>query len=198
MTSSEPEKEHTFLTPTVSPKAILSRVLSYGAIILTPFLIAWLVSSFLIGNYNIPSASMEKTLMVGDRIFATIPGAQEAKQGDIVVFKDVNNWLNSSAGEEGYLVKRVAAVGGDTISCCDVEGRVLINGQPYDEPWLVGENINFDEQVVPEGSVFLLGDNRGNSADSRYHIDEDKQFIPTSAIQGKAWLRYWPSWGSIQ
>lgn len=174
-----------------APNKKLSPIAWVLAIVL-PFIIVVGLRTALVGNYYVPSGSMETTLMTGDRIFVTYPEKDNPERGDIVVFEDKLGWLDSEyiAGK-GYLVKRVIALGGDTISA-DTEGNVLVNGEKINEPYVQGITAAFDEQTVPEGKFFAMGDNRENSADSRYHITTGNQFISVSSITGKMWLRYWP------
>lgn len=174
-----------------APNKKLSPIAWVLAIVL-PFIIVVGLRTALVGNYYVPSGSMETTLMTGDRIFVTYPEKNNPERGDIVVFEDKLNWLNSNyISEKGYLVKRVIALGGDTISA-DTEGNVVVNGKEINEPYIQGLTSAFAEQIVPEGKFFAMGDNRENSADSRYHIATDNQFISISSITGKMWLRYWP------
>ena len=161
--------------------------------ILVIFVTVFAAQTFLLGNNYIPSASMENTLQINDRIFTLKPGAQNPQRGDIIVFKDDKNWIESTSKDNDNLVKRVIGIGGDTVSCCDAEGRVTVNGEPIEEPYVLGTTSPFPTQKVPEGSVFALGDNRENSADSRFHVTPDgDQFIANTSIIGKAWVRYWP------
>ena len=98
-----------------------------------------------------------------------------------------------------YVVKRVIGIGGDRVACCDANGRVTVNGVPLDEPYAVvpeGKNrvseIDFDV-VVPEGSVWVMGDNRYSSMDSRYHQDEPgRGFVSEDEIVGRAFVLNWP------
>ena len=174
-----------------APNKKLSPIAWVLAIVL-PFIIVVGLRTALVGNYYVPSGSMETTLMTGDRIFVTYPEKNNPERGDIVVFEDKLNWLNSNyISEKGYLVKRVIALGGDTISA-DTEGNVVVNGEKINEPYIQGLTSAFAEQIVPKGKFFAMGDNRENSADSRYHIATDNQFISISSITGKMWLRYWP------
>ncbi|MEU6558549.1 signal peptidase I [Nocardia nova] len=110
--------------------------------------------------------------------------------------------------DENDLVKRVIAVGGQTVQCCDAQGRVLVDGKPLDEPYVV-HNSAFDPGNpgvsfaaggrafgpvrVPAGNLWVMGDNRANSADSRYHMtDELHGTVPVSDVRGKAVVRMWP------
>lgn len=176
-------------------KAILGFVLAFSI----PFTAITVSNELLLKNYIVPSASMETTLMTNDRIFATvIHGQWEPQRGKIVIFKDTENWLEKNDTE--YLVKRVIGLPGDTISCCTEDGKLLVNGEPYNEEYIIdGSNMAFEEQTVPEGYLFMLGDNREFSADSRYHINEGTQFIPISSVESTVAFRYWPlsSFGNI-
>jgi signal peptidase I len=174
--------------------------LAWALALVLPFIIVFGLRTALVGNYYVPSGSMETTLMTGDRILVTYSEKENPERGDIVVFADKLDWLNSEyVSGTGYLVKRVIALGGDTISA-DTEGNVLVNGKKIDEPYIQGLTSAFDEQVIPEGKFFAMGDNRENSADSRYHITTGNQFISVSSITGKMWLRYWPlnNMGSVE
>ena len=98
-----------------------------------------------------------------------------------------------------YVVKRVVGVGGDRVACCDSSGRVTVNGVPLDEPYIVipegktaASDLEFDV-VVPEGSVWVMGDNRYSSVDSSYHQDEPgRGFVPVDEIVGRAFVVHWP------
>lgn len=165
-----------------------------------PFVAITLGNAFLLKNYIVPSASMETTLMTDDRIFATvIHGEWEPERGKIVIFKDTQRWLAEDDTE--YLVKRVIGLPGDTISCCTEDGRLLVNGEPYTEAYVIeGSNSPFEEQTVPPGYLFMLGDNREFSSDSRYHIDEGTQFVPITSVESIVAFRYWPlnTFGTIE
>jgi signal peptidase I len=178
-------------TKTSQPKSNLWSLLRLVLAIIIPFIIVFGMRAYFIDNYYVPSGSMESTLMTGDRILVTLQGKEDVKRGDIIVFSDSQEWLSSEFIKNGFLVKRAVAIGGDTISAND-KGQVLVNRQPIDEPYAQGYTAEFPEQLVPKGSVFVLGDNRENSADSRYHIGEGKQFIPVTDVKGKVWLDYFP------
>lgn len=146
-----------------------------------------LLRVFVIGSYNIPSSSMENTLQIGDIAIVNYLD-RDPRQGDIVVFKDDLDWLSQTghADEGEYLIKRVAAVGGDTIEA--EYGEIYVNGKKWETKHLKGENIDFPLQTVPEGHYFMLGDNREYSADSRYHIESGNQFVSKDSIQGRAFF----------
>lgn len=189
-------------------------------IVLVAFLVSFMLKTFLVRSFYIPSVSMEETLQVDDRILVNqlVPNVMDVKRGDVVVFKDPGGWLypRSSQPPQGfekvlqavglaadtsheYVVKRVIGVGGDRVACCDAQGRVTVNGVPLNEPYIVvppGETkaskIDFDV-TVPEGSVWVMGDNRYQSKDSRYNQDQPgKGFVPEEEIVGRAFVINWP------
>lgn len=167
-----------------------------------------IVQTFLIQIFVIPSGSMENTLQVNDRIAVWKIG--QVKKGDIIVFSDPGGWIpqNVRTGpnffaavmskvnlapspDTGYLVKRVIGKGGDRVQCCTADGQIVVNGEPRTEPYLkpgaLSNQIFFDV-TVPEGTVFVMGDNRANSADSRYHMGENFGTVPEKNIIGKEFL----------
>lgn len=189
-------------------------------ILVVAFLVSFLLKTFLVRSFYIPSPSMEQTLKVNDRILVNqlVPDVIGVQRGDIVVFKDPGGWLHPSGNlppqgfekvlqavglaadtSDEYVVKRVIGIGGDQVSCCDSQGRVMVNGVPIDEPYAVippGEKrasaIDFDV-TVPEGSVWVMGDNRYASKDSRYNQDQPgKGFVPEEEIVGRAFVLNWP------
>ncbi|MGW4805378.1 signal peptidase I [Kitasatospora sp. NPDC004272] len=127
--------------------------------------------------YRIPTSSMSPTLEAGDTVLARTGGA--AGRGDIVVFQD-QDWGPAT------LVKRVVAVGGDTVSG-DAEGRITVNGHQVSEPYLtaLGTGGTAFSVTVPEGRLFLLGDFRGNSLDSRSHLDVAFGSVPVSGVRAR-------------
>lgn len=192
-------------------------------ILLVAFLVSFLLKTFLVRSFYIPSGSMEHTLEVNDRILVNqlVPQLIDVERGDIVVFRDPGGWLNlpgtvaqsepnpvervlqtvglAADTSSDYVVKRVIGVGGDRVACCDARGRVTVNGVPLDEPYIVvpeGETrasaIDFDV-TVPEGSVWVMGDNRYSSKDSRYNQDQPgKGFVSEDEIVGRAFMLNWP------
>jgi signal peptidase I len=141
------------------------------------------VRPFVLEAFRIPSESMVPTLLVGDRVFVNkfIYRFAESERGDVVVFESVN-------GGEEDLIKRIVAVAGDEIEVRN--GILLVNGEEQEEPYL-NENLPFDDSYeqteVPEGYVFVMGDNRANSADSRVFGS-----LPVENIEGEAFMRFWP------
>ena len=153
--------------------------------ILVAFVLVFgLVRPFVLEAFRIPSESMVPTLQVGDRVLANkfIYRFTEPERGDVVVFESVGE------GDDQKLIKRVVGVAGDEIDVRN--GILLVNGEEQREPYL-NENLPFNGSYgpteVPEGHVFVMGDNRANSADSRVFGP-----LPTENIEGEAFMRFWP------
>ena len=185
-------------------------------LVVTAMVMAVVVKAFFLQAFYIPSESMEPTMLVDDKILVEKVSywAGEPDRGDIVVFDDPGGWLNAAEARQasnpvqrgleviglfptgGHLIKRVVGVGGDAVKCCDGTGHVTVNGTPLDEPYLQDPDANANQTfdvVVPENHLWVMGDNRGNSADSRMHMgDPGGGFIQEDAVVGKAWLRVWP------
>jgi signal peptidase I len=152
--------------------------------------LALLVHLFLLQSFYIPSESMENTLLVNDRVVVNKLAYRfgEVERGDIVVFKGWN-------GED--TIKRVIGIGGDTVKCCDAKNRVTVNGKPLNEEAYLypGNTPSGDrfEVKVPPGRVWLMGDHRNNSMDSRvYMADAHHGTIAEKDLIGRAFVRYWP------
>lgn len=140
--------------------------------------------------YAVPTDSMAPTIDAGDRVLAERIDGGEVRRGDVVVFHD-------AVWGEVPMVKRVVAVGGDQVACCDAQGRITIDGEPLEEPYLASDGpaslTTFDEKV-PEDSLFLLGDHRANSQDSRMRLrgGADHWAVPRSAVQARVDATAWP------
>lgn len=153
-------------------------------------LAALLVKTFLFQAFRIPSESMVPTLLVGDRVLVNKLSyrAHEVHHGDVIVFTRPPN-LQPTGGEEPEdLIKRVVAVGGDTVVARD--GKVYLNNRLLKEPYLPEgtPTLHLDQPVkVPPGKVFVMGDNRENSQDSRFFGTVDE-----STIVGRAFVRMFP------
>ncbi len=186
-------------------------------IVVVALFLSALIRAFLLQAFYVPSASMEDTLRPGDRIIASkiTTNVSGVKRGEIVVFKDPGDWLPappepiqdwratlrqgltfigvlpSDSGDD--LVKRVIGLGGDQVACCDAEGRIVVNGVPLDEDYIIGptDQVRFDV-TVPQDSMFVLGDNRGDSRDSRYHLDANDGGVPYRDAVGRVVLVLWP------
>jgi signal peptidase I len=193
-------------------------------LIVVALVIALVLKTFLVQAFVIPSGSMEQTIRIGDRVLVdklTPWFGSRPERGDVVVFKDPGGWLKQEnvekkdppvvvkqvketltfigllpSDDEQDLIKRVIAVGGDTVKCCGKDGRVTVNGAPLDEPYLYPGNpaslIKF-EVKVPEGRIFVMGDHRSDSADSRYHLDEPEHgTVSEDEVVGRAVVIAWP------
>jgi signal peptidase I len=185
-------------------------------LVVTAMAMAVVVKAFFLQAFYIPSESMEPTMLVDDKILVEKVSywAGEPGRGDIVVFDDPGGWLNAAESRTannplqrgleivglfptgGHLIKRVIGVGGDAIKCCDESGHITVNDTALDEPYLQDPKANANQTfdvVVPKDHLWVMGDNRGNSADSRMHMgDPGGGFIAEDAVVGKAWLRVWP------
>lgn len=140
--------------------------------------------------YVVPTESMVPTVRPGDRMLAQKVSGSEVHRGDVVVFKD-KLWGSQP------LVKRVVGVGGDLVACCDAKGRLTVNGKPIDETYLKGGGPASLEPFgtrVPAGQLFLLGDNRGVSEDSRIHLaDAQGGSVPASDVRARVDGIAWPA-----
>jgi signal peptidase I len=190
-------------------------------IIVSALVVSIIVKTFFIHFFFIPSGSMENTLQVGDRIAVNKLGSYfgDAKRGEVVVFRDPAGWLGTpSASSDSkiiqtiksglvtvgilpdpakqYLIKRIIGVGGDTVTCCDKKGYLTVNGVSVSEPYIFTGDKPSDTEftvTVPEGFVWVMGDHRGASADSRFHTDDvHKGMVPLSSIVGRATVVVWP------
>jgi signal peptidase I len=188
-----------------------------GTIVVIALVLSFLIKTFLFRAFFIPSGSMEETLEIDDRIFVNqlVPQPFDLQHGDIVVFRDTKGWLPPQAESsvswfkealifvglapdesQQHLVKRVIGLPGDHVICCDAEGRLTVNGEPLEEPYLFpGANpsdLPFDV-VVPEGKVWVMGDHRNASADSRANRDKPGEgFVDIEDIEGRAAVIAWP------
>ncbi len=185
-------------------------------LVVVAMVMAVVVKTFFLQAFYIPSESMEPTMLPNDKILVQKVSywAGDVHRGDIVVFDDPGGWLSGAESQQastgwqkalakvglyptgGHLIKRVIGVGGDRITCCDDQGRLTVNGTPLDEPYLLDETVNADQPFdvkVPDGYLWVMGDNRANSADSRAHLgDPGGGFINADSVVGKAWVRVWP------
>ena len=180
--------------------------------------LAVVIKAFFMQAFYIPSASMDDTLVQNDRILVqkvSYWGGGGPHRGDIVVFADPGGWLDASETNDpgspiaraletiglyptgGHLVKRVIGVGGDEVKCCDNQHRITVNGVPLNEKSYLapGEQpsmIDFDVKVRP-GYLWVQGDNRSNSADSRVHLgDPGGGQVPADDVVGKVFAVVWP------
>lgn len=144
--------------------------------------------------YTVPTESMHPTVTSGDRVLAERIDGSEVRRGDIVVFTDPD-WGDLP------MIKRVVGVDGDKVACCDADGRLTVNGRPVHEPYLSSQGWGGKETAsptaftatVPDGHLFLLGDQRASSQDSRVHLQEaGKGSVPRSAVTARLDAVVWP------
>ena len=184
--------------------------------------VAVVTKAFLVQLFFIPSGSMEETLQIGDRVAVNkvVYRFSDIKRGDVVVFNGADSFtpettvaeptnpvakLTRSIGSalgiaptsERDFIKRVVGVGGDRVACCDdPQGRVTVNGVPLDEPYLYPGNKPSGQKfdvVVPDGKLFVMGDHRSASSDSRSHLgDPGGGMVPEDRVIGKAFAVVWP------
>ncbi|UED86884.1 signal peptidase I [Streptomyces profundus] len=197
------------------------------SVLLATVVITSLVSRFVMQPFVIPSGSMEGTLRVGDRVLVNklaYAFGGEIRRGDIVVFDGsgsfvaekpdpglIEGLVRTAAGAVGLarssdtdFVKRVIGIGGDRVICCDDEGRIEVNGEPLDEPYLYPgdkpSNVRFDIRV-PEGRLWVMGDHRSDSADSREYLGAPGGgTVPENKVIGRAEWVGWPigHWTSLR
>ena len=184
--------------------------------------LALVIKTFLVQAFSIPSDSMQNTLQQGDRVLVdklTPWFGSEPERGEVVVFKDPGHWLDGEptpdpnavqrvlgwvglmpSADEKDLIKRVIAVGGDTVECKGT-GPVKVNGKALNEPYVFAGNTpcSVDDQggqfkvTVPEGKIWVMGDHRQNSLDSRYHQNQPGGgAVPVDNVVGRAIVIAWP------
>ena len=179
-------------------------------LILVALVVALIVKTFFVQAFYIPSASMEPTLAVGDRVFVNkvVYDLGDITRGDVIVFGNPHpgqgtdrgpigaflSWLGEGIGfaqpEDEDFIKRVVGLPGETVEISD--NVVYIDGEPLDEPYLTDDakvsNGDYPLTQVPDDALFVMGDNRGNSADSRYGLG----FVPVDEVIGRAFVVIWP------
>jgi len=193
----------------------------FPILVVVALVVSLLIKTFLIQFFYIPSGSMENTLQIRDRVAVNkIPLiSRTIHRGDVVVFRDPANWLSEPFASESpviveklkeglvavgilpnptkqYLVKRVVGIGGDRVICCNKNKKLTVNGKESTEPYIFEGNdpsdLNFDV-TVPAGKIWVMGDHRGASADSRYHQDDiNKGMVPLNRVTGRVVAVIWP------
>jgi signal peptidase I len=164
-------------------------------LIVIALVVALVVRQFAVQTFYIPSASMENTLQVNDQILVNkiIYKIREPHRGEVIVFEPPTTWKASIADKD--FVKRLVGLPGDHVVCCDAAGRVTVNGYALTEPYLYPgvrpSDRRFDVRV-PAGRLFVMGDHRDVSGDSRIHLDENSGTIPKESVVGLAFAIYWP------
>jgi signal peptidase I len=175
-------------------------------ILLVVLVLHALLRAFVVQVYAIPSGSMEPLLEPGDRVVVRV-GDREPRRGDVVVFdgrgvfvfgddptparaaaEHVAGWLGLPLGDH-HVVKRVVGVGGERVTCCDDDGRLTVDGEPLEEPYLFPgdepSEVRFDV-AVPAGTLWVLGDHRSASADSRAHLGDPRGgMVPVDHVVGR-------------
>jgi signal peptidase I len=173
-------------------------------LIMVAVCVAFLVRGYVVQTFWIPSGSMEHTLNVNDRVLVNklVYDFRDPRRGEVIVFTSPVSWRTSS--DEKDFIKRVIGVGGDRVRCCS-NGRLVVNGQPLVEPYLDADGgvrgpsspDSFDV-VVPKGRLWVMGDNRMHSGDSRQQwVDTNHDLlaatIPVSAVIGRAFALFYPA-----
>jgi signal peptidase I len=178
----------------VSGRPALGCLLEIVETLVLTLVIFFVIQTFVAQPYQVKQQSMERTLEPGQYVLVDklTPRVDAYKRGDIVVFKPPPDWVQP---DNTPFIKRVIGVGGDTVEVRD-DGKVYVNDVALNEPYLfeddgVAEPTDADPDqdswTVPEGELFLMGDHRSNSADSRAFGS-----VPVDNVIGRAWLRYWP------
>ena len=194
-------------------------------LVVVSLVVSLLIKTFFVQFFYIPSGSMENTLQIKDRVAVNkLPFfSRTIQQGDIVVFRDPDNWLYEDDSNPGpkivvmgrkaliqvglipdpakqHLVKRVIGVGGDHIVCCNDQKLLTVNGVALQESYIFkgdpASDANFDV-TVPQGKLWVMGDHRSASADSRFHVDDiNKGMVPEKMVVGRVVAVIWP-WRNI-
>ena len=197
-----------------------SALREFPILVIVALAVSLLIKTFLVQFFYIPSGSMENTLQIQDRVAVNkVPFISSSiNRGDVVVFRDPDNWLPEPfAADENkivaklkeglvmagvlpnpakqFLVKRVIGVAGDNVICCS-NGKLTINGKETSEPYIFAGNkaseLDFNV-TVPEGKIWVMGDHRNSSADSRYHQDDvNNGFVPVDKVTGRVYAIIWP------
>lgn len=208
------------------PLGLIGLLKETGIVLGTALILSLLIKTFLAQAFFIPSESMETTLDVGDRVMVSLltPGPFDLKRGDVVVFKDPGGWLSGipqpqrgpvnqamvdaltfigvlphDSGQ--HLIKRVIGLPGDRVECCDAQGRLKVNGVAVNESTYLAPGVQPSADdfavTVPAGRVWVMGDNRSNSEDSRAHWvatdhDVNASTVPTSNVVGRGVFVFYP------
>ncbi len=198
-------------------------VREFVVVVVLALALSFVVKTWLVQAFYIPSQSMEDTLLINDRVLVNhlVPEQMDLHRGDVVVFSDPDDWLDpplpADRGavidgirnvaifvgllpdpSDDHLIKRVIGLPGDHVVCCDPQQRLVVNGVAIDEPYLkpgsVASTTQFDIRV-PQGRIWVMGDNRGNSQDSRFHDpkgDGSEGSVPLTKVTGRAFALVWP------
>jgi signal peptidase I len=182
-----------------------------------------IIKTFLVQAFYIPSGSMENTLLTGDKVIVSklTPGPFDLKRGDIVVFKDPGGWLDPTVpaqrsklggaihdgltfigllpnDADDHLIKRIIGLPGDHVVCCTAQGLITVNGVPIHEPYIYPGNAPSDKNfdiTVPAGKIWVMGDHREISRDSRFNDPSGNGSdgsVPIDLVVGRAVVIVWP------
>lgn len=203
---------------------LLAALKEFVIVVGMALVLSFIVKTWLLQAFYIPSESMEDTLRVNDRVIVSklTPGPFDLERGDIIVFSDPGDWVDSQPqpshgafvttvrealtfvgllpdNAENHLIKRVIGLPGDRVVCCDEGGRLTVNGAPVNEPYLKPGVTPSDQDfdiTVPAGRVWVMGDNRSGSGDSRLHDGPDNDgrlgSIDEDLVVGRAVALVWP------
>lgn len=167
-------------------RVLAGAVLAVGLVL---FLGGFAVSAVVYRPYLVPTDSMAPVVAAGDRVLAERIDGTEVRRGDVVVFRDAV-WGNAP------MIKRVVGVGGDTVACCTEAGLLTVNDQPIEEPYLdpsARREPQTFSATVPDGELFLMGDHRQDSLDSRSMLDDsDSGTVPREAVSARVEATVWP------
>ncbi|WP_407695380.1 signal peptidase I [Sinomonas albida] len=197
---------------------ILALLREIALILVISIVLSFVIKTFFFKAFYIPSESMVPTLEENDRIFVNlmVPRNFALQRGDVIVFKDTKGWLPPSGDSQQnwfqeslefigllpdtsqqHLIKRLVGLPGDHVICCDAQQRITVNGvalsEPYVNPAEAPRAVPFDV-TVPAGKVWVMGDNRNHSSDSRFHnaSQPGNGFIDMGDIEGQATVIAWP------
>lgn len=183
--------------PTQRPKKKRSFWVELPILAVIAIVIALLLRTFLLETFVIPSGSMENTLMLQDKVLVNkvVYRTRDPRRGEVIVFAAPDSWREP--GESKDFIKRAVAVGGDTVSCTRAGGKLIINGKPLTEPYLYPGSapcLGAFDVTVPAHRLFVCGDHRDFSADSRRHLDyyHGTGTIAVSSVVGRAFVIVWP------
>lgn len=214
------------------PRGAAAFLRDVAVIVVIALAASFLIKTFLVRSFYIPTGSMLNTLQINDRILVDeiSPRLTGYHRGDVVVFRDPGGWLDprpvtppqpplaaaidwltslvglSASDSDDHLIKRVIGLPGDHVTCCNALGQLTVNGTPIDEtayldlPHGAPASVLAFDVTVPQGSLWVLGDNRNNSKDSRYNQNQPgKGFVPLDNVVGRAFWITWPfaSFGPI-
>ena len=167
----------------ITSKSVAREIVEWICVIIVALIISLTINNFIIVNATVPSSSMETTIMTNDRIIGNRLAYKfdDPKRGDIIIFKNPDD-------ESVLYIKRLIGLPGETVEIRD--NSVFVDGIKLEEPYLNVETLGeFGPYVVPMGAYFMMGDNRNDSADSRYWKNT---YLYRDGIVGKAVFRYWP------